>query len=129
MKPEDLSLSSYSIRKLIVAVIQKFELKLSNKKIQIFTELQEGIPNLYIDIFRMEQVLSNIINNSIQAIEQEGHIDIYLHQAEGSNKIVLKISDSRPGVPEEIIDKIFDPIFQPKIRALALDYRSATEFL
>lgn len=114
VKPEDLSLSLYSIQKLIRTVVQKFELKLEKKKIRIYTDLQENVPEFYMDIFRMEQVLSNIINNSIQAIIENGRIDIYLSQIENSNEIVLKISDSGPGIPEDIIDKIFDPYFSTK---------------
>jgi signal transduction histidine kinase len=114
VKPEDLSLSLYSLRKLILTVIQKFELKLVNKNIQIITELQQNTPEFYIDIFRMEQVLSNLINNSIQAIKENGRIDVFLNQSENSNKTILEISDSGPGISEDIIDKIFDPYFSTK---------------
>lgn len=120
VKPEDLSLILYSVRKLIITIIQKFKLKLSKNNIQIHTELQEGISDFYIDIFRMEQVLSNIINNSIQAIQEDGQIFIYLGQAEGSNKVVLKIMDSGPGIPEEIIDKIFDPYFSTRSEGIGI---------
>lgn len=120
VKPEDLSLSLYSIRKLIQTVIQKFELKLANKNIQIFAELQENVPDFYIDIFRMEQVLSNLINNSIQAIKSDGRIDVYLNQSENSNKTILEISDSGPGIAEDIIDKIFDPYFSTKEEGIGI---------
>ncbi len=114
VKPEDLSLSSYSLRKLIVRVIEKYELTLSKANIQIITELEEGLPEMYIDLFRIEQVISNIILNSIQAIGENGLISVYLAQAYDSNKIILKIMDSGPGIPETILDKIFDPYFSTK---------------
>jgi signal transduction histidine kinase len=120
VKPEDLSLSLYSFRKLILTVIQKFELKLANKNIKIYTELQKNIPDFYIDIFRMEQVLSNLLNNSIQAVKKDGRIDIYLNQSENSNETILKISDSGPGIPEDIIDKIFDPYFSTKDEGIGI---------
>lgn len=114
VKPEDLSLSLYSIQSMVIKVVQKFELKLRKKNIQIETDFQENIPNFYMDIFRMEQVISNVINNSIQAIEQDGQIAISLQHKPEKSQVVLKIMDSGPGIPQDIIDKIFDPYFSTK---------------
>ncbi len=127
VEPEDLSLSLYSIKKLILTVIQKFNLEFESKNIRSVLKLQEDIPGFYMDIFRMEQVLSNVIKNSIQSIGEQGKIEIYLNQNINSKEVVLKICDTGAGIPENIIDKIFDPYFTTKKDGigigLSLSYR------
>lgn len=66
-----------------------------------------------VDTIFLEQVIINIIKNSIDAIGiNEGIIKISFSMEEKS--LIIKISDNGPGIPEEIKDKIFDPFFSTK---------------
>ncbi len=86
------------------------------KSIQVNSSLEgslfiEGFPN------ELEQSLINIINNAKDALlendaEKEKIINISLTQK--SSKVRLIIEDNGQGVPEEIIEKIFDPYFSTK---------------
>jgi PAS domain S-box-containing protein len=61
---------------------------------------------------RINQAFLNILNNASQAIEQPGTITIETGQKDRS--IYIKISDTGCGIPEEKLDKIFDPGFTTK---------------
>lgn len=63
------------------------------------------------DSRKIEAVLSNLITNSIQAMKDSGQIQIKLKV---SDKILIKIQDSGPGIPKEILPKIFEPLFTSK---------------
>jgi len=52
--------------------------------------------------------------NSAQAMNFKGTIDLTLKFIKGKNSIQVKFSDSGPGVPYEIRDKIFQPFFTTK---------------
>lgn len=65
---------------------------------------------------QMTQVLINIIKNSQDAIMEnkieEGRINI--HSFEHNDALILEIEDNAGGIPETIMDKIFDPYFSTK---------------
>ncbi|MDE2588643.1 MAG: GHKL domain-containing protein [Patescibacteria group bacterium] len=64
------------------------------------------------DYLKLENVLSNIILNAVQAIGKTGKITISVEDK--SDAMVLKISDSGPGIPEKHLSKIFEPLFTTK---------------
>ena len=61
----------------------------------------------------LEQVFSNLIGNSVEAMKKNGGvltINIRAHQQEGNRKHVeINVIDDGPGIPEELIDRIFEP--------------------
>lgn len=61
---------------------------------------------------KLYQVFSNLITNSIHAIEGEGEISISAKETEV--KTVISITDSGCGIPDELLNKIFDPFFTTK---------------
>lgn len=81
--------------------------------VEVDTNYEEGIPD--IDCFpdQLNQVWTNIIHNAIQAMNSEGKITIDVERT-GENRVQVRISDTGPGIPEEIRQKIFDPFFTTK---------------
>lgn len=61
-------------------------------------------------------IFLNFISNAKDAIQGEGYIDIFLSvtREKGNKYLVVFISDTGCGIPEEIIDKIFLPFFTTK---------------
>lgn len=70
----------------------------------------EGYPNEFL------QVLINILNNSLDAFESKQNPDkrIILSCYSKNNKKIISILDNAGGIPEEIVNKIFDPYFTTK---------------
>ena len=60
----------------------------------------------------IQQVFMNIIRNAVQAMDGKGKITISSQQID--KEIVVKISDSGPGIPQEYLSKVFDPFFTTK---------------
>jgi signal transduction histidine kinase len=55
---------------------------------------------------------SNIIMNSVQALSDGGTIAFSVE--EKSDRVIIEISDSGPGIPQENLQKIFEPLFTTK---------------
>lgn len=66
------------------------------------------------DKAEIEQVLINLLNNSIDAIKDNNEKWIKVELIENSDLAVLSIIDSGPGICEKKIDKLFDPFFTTK---------------
>ncbi len=60
------------------------------------------------------QVLLNIVNNSIHAVEPLENREIHIEMDVSDKNCILKVRDSGPGVPKDIQNKIFAPYFSTK---------------
>lgn len=64
------------------------------------------------DFRKLEAVFANLLTNSIQAVDDEGKIEIRMTEDEDSIKI--EIEDNGPGIAKAVLPKIFDPLFTTK---------------
>lgn len=98
------------------------------KKIRMNTELQDDIPTVEGDRNQLEQIIMNLMVNARDAMPDGGLVTIKTGEIEIGDKhvlptyippggyVLLTISDTGCGIPEEITDKIFDPFFTTKER-------------
>lgn len=110
-----------SIKNLLTESVS-FSITGSNVKARF--HIDDDLHNVKVDKDQINQVISNIIVNSIQAMPQGGAIEVYGRNVKsGEEKIVslpkrdyilIKIKDSGIGIPEENLTKIFDPYFTTK---------------
>jgi two-component system NtrC family sensor kinase len=82
------------------------------RNINIQKEMAPDLPTIASDSSQLQQVFLNILNNAIDAIGKDGAIT--LKTAHQADQVVIKISDTGPGMSQETIEKIFDPFFTTK---------------
>jgi len=87
------------------------------KNIIITKNYEKNIPEILGDFNQLQQVVINIVLNAIQAVAQQGRIEISVvaEGAKGSECFVLlNVTDNGIGIPEEDIPKVFDPFYTTK---------------
>lgn len=77
-----------------------------------------GSPVLIADREELRRVVINIIRNAIQAMNQKGTIG--LKTSVRGRSCVIEISDTGPGIPEELQKKVFEPNFSTKTDGMGL---------
>jgi two-component system, NtrC family, sensor kinase len=85
-------------------------------KVSIETDLQKDLPLITISPSEMQQVLLNLINNALDAMEKTGgtiKISTKISKLE-KDHIVIIVEDNGPGIPEANLNRIFDPFFTTK---------------
>ena len=92
--------------------------KPSNVKIHI---PDKGVEFVY-DSDKIEIVFDNLLNNSIQAINDDGEITIRFIDLE--NEVEIEVEDSGDGISDEIISKVFEPLFTTKKKGTGLGLAS-----
>ena len=85
--------------------------------VNVVLDLPKSIPRVTADPDQILQVVVNLIVNAQQALESvkgKRLVSIRNRHDTDTGKVLLKISDTGPGVPPEISSKIFDPLFTTK---------------
>jgi len=108
----------------LVEIAKKsLEFLLNGTKIIYEISTEEPVSMVYGDSGQIYRIFQNIIVNAKQAIGEEGKIIVRLKDLFNDGKIsglpkgkfvFISISDTGSGIPEEYIDKIFDPFFTMK---------------
>jgi len=103
------------INELIRELIALSEQRAKYAKITIHTDFQDDLPVTYLSQSEMQQVLLNLINNAIDAMENRGgELTISTHRKFEEGIIVVEVSDNGPGIPEANLSRIFEPFFTTK---------------
>ena len=75
--------------------------------------LNKGLPQVYVDEHQIEQVMVNLIANSVQAMSPGGILTVET-KAAGEDTVVIRVQDTGQGIPPEYLPNIFDPFFSTK---------------
>ncbi len=68
---------------------------------------------MYVSPTELQQVLMNLINNSLDAIDRRGgRVEVRTRAEEGF--VVIEVEDDGPGIPEAYLPRVFDPFFTTK---------------
>ena len=71
-------------------------------------------PFLNADPLYLSQAFYQVIKNSREAVKDKGKINVKTFCAEDETRVFIEIKDNGSGIPEEIMDKIFNPFFSTK---------------
>ncbi len=69
---------------------------------------------LYVDRYRIQTALLNIIQNSLEAMPQGGKINISAEGVEQNKKVAITIEDTGTGIAPDMIDKACEPFFSTR---------------
>jgi signal transduction histidine kinase len=80
--------------------------------LSVTREYEEGLPMVQANGSELNQVWTNLIDNAADAVGEHGQIGIRAFHDEGY--VVVEVSDSGPGVPRQVRDRVFEPFFTTK---------------
>ena len=103
------SFSQLNITKLLELVISQHAQRFDSAEMKLKVDIAADV-YIYADEARLEQLFTNIINNSISYTDAPGQIQICLKE-EGSN-VLISFSDSAPGLETDVVNEIFEPLFR-----------------
>jgi two-component system, NtrC family, sensor histidine kinase HydH len=114
-KDEVYNITDFDIRSLIKETVP---LALSGWQGTIVTELGEFEMRVEADSGKVQQVLINVLQNSLQAMGNDGTLSVSLGSQGGF--VRLKVVDSGPGVADDDLPKLFTPFFTTKANGTGL---------
>ena len=109
------NLKKIYVRDLFESINQLMQPTLDQKNIDLQIVLKDTGIMLEADTNLIEQVLINLVVNSIEAVkDKEGAKIVLSAYRDLNNKMVISVADNGTGMPAEVIDKIFIPFFSTK---------------
>lgn len=103
-----------SVQELIRHAGELFRDELGNNGIDLVTALPDATILIDADPSLIEQVLINLVRNSMEALDGMDHGKIIISMKEASNRSVIRVEDNGPGIQPADIQDIFLPFFTTK---------------
>ncbi|MES9972242.1 MAG: PAS domain S-box protein [Candidatus Thiodiazotropha sp.] len=125
-KPEAVNVEWVNMQKLIDTTLLSLQRRVEDASVQVAVNHQPGLPALPADANKLRQLFSNLIVNAIQATESQSEDDrsilIDTHQvlAESGNTIEVTICDNGAGLPDEELDRLFEPFYTTRTKGTGL---------
>ncbi|UCD17309.1 MAG: hypothetical protein JSV44_12800 [Candidatus Zixiibacteriota bacterium] len=82
------------------------------RNVELELQLEDKLPQVIIDPIEFEQVIVNLINNSIDALPDGGNIRIRAIREKA--QVHLELSDNGVGIPPDELSRIFEPFYTTK---------------
>lgn len=82
--------------------------------IEVNIDIPPDLPDMVGDTDQLQQVFANLFLNAADAMEGKGRLDIKARYSPEKNEFHIEVSNTGPGIPEPLRDKIFDIFFTTK---------------
>jgi len=105
-------MSEVDCNRVIQETLGLIEHQLEQSSIDVVTQFDPQLPPIYGQEGKLQQVITNIVINAMQAIEQRGTITISTSRHQ--NSVLMTIRDTGVGIPAELLNKVFEPFFTTK---------------
>lgn len=98
----------FSVRDLVNDAVAPIAVLAAKKGLAVKSNIAADVPPvIHADAVHLRQVLLNLLGNAVK-FTQAGKVDVFV-EIEGSSRLLLRVSDSGPGIPKEMQASIFDP--------------------
>jgi len=81
---------------------------------EVIREFSDDVGMVRVMQQELGRVLLNLINNSFDALKEQGDAQLTISTAQTASGIEIRLSDNGPGIPEDIRDRVFEPFFTTK---------------
>ena len=105
----------FDLHTTVDAVLDLMGYRLRQARVEVSRRFDPQVPALYGDMHQIQQVLLNLVNNAVQAMdgmEGERRLTVATHVVAG--EVAIEVADTGRGIPPQILGSIFDPFFTTK---------------
>ncbi|NNK94225.1 MAG: hypothetical protein HKP41_07735 [Desulfobacterales bacterium] len=90
------------------------------KRVEVDKNLASDLPNVMADGSQMEQVFVNLLINAVQAVPNDGTVQVKSSLSEQESCVSIEVTDNGPGISRKEQSKIFEPFFSTKSNGTGL---------
>jgi two-component system, sporulation sensor kinase E len=118
IRPTPLQVKLASLNDVVGKTLDLLRPEIENRGITIKTRLSRQLTATPIDATQLQQVLVNLVKNAAQAMTTGGTLT--LQTGESSDGVWVSVADTGGGIPQEQINRIFEPFYTTKKKGTGL---------
>ena len=121
-----------SVRTLVEGALSGFAELLRQRRVELAVNCAAAVPEIRVDPMRLEQALTEIVSNALDAMPDGGRLEIGARAqdgAAGATGVMLEIADSGRGIPPEILPNLCEPFFTTRPEGTGLGLAIAKRYI
>jgi signal transduction histidine kinase len=119
-RPARLDLQPVQIREVLRDLLLLARETAERQNIHLVESPAGEMPRLKLDRQRIHEALWNLVNNALQAMPQGGKLEVGRRYNPSSGEVIIQVSDTGEGIPEENMSRVFDYYFTTKEKGMGL---------
>jgi PAS domain S-box-containing protein len=108
------NVASFSVEELIDKSLNLLVNQSTFQDIKVKKEMEKDMPHIIGDMGQLQQVTTNLFINAADAMHGKGILGIKARFDKNRDHFIIKVSDTGPGIPQDLRNKIFDIFFTTK---------------
>lgn len=118
IRPTPPQIRPASLNDVVTKTLELLKPELDNRGLQVKTRLARELPATPMDPAQMQQVLVNLTKNAMQSMTKGGTLSLVT--GEGTEGVWVSVADTGGGIPQEQINRIFEPFYTTKKKGSGL---------
>jgi len=124
VRPIRLQVENIAVADVVRDAISMAETHAPKGRVQVRVSLPEDLPPIQGDPHQLRQIFTNLVTNAFEAMTTGGEVEIVAAALAGEEPapgvdnagpmVQIAVTDNGPGVPPEVMDRIFSPFFTTK---------------
>lgn len=110
-RPESLDLEPLELQDLLEASLNQLNLP---EEVKVEQNLEPDLPLLEGDVIRFQEILTNLITNSVAAMEDRELQELSIVARKVGSNVEIRLRDTGKGITQENLERIYDPFFTTK---------------
>jgi PAS domain S-box-containing protein len=118
IRPAPLQMKLTSLNEIVEKTLELLRPEIANRGVTVKTKLARHLTATPVDATQLQQVLVNLMKNAVQAMTTGGTLT--LQTGENADSVWVSVADTGGGIPQEQINRIFEPFYTTKKKGSGL---------
>jgi len=117
---------------LVDGALAGFAELLHQRRIELAVHAAAALPDIQVDPMRLEQALTELVSNALDAMPEGGRLDVATRAEPGpggAGGVVVEVTDSGPGIAPEILPNLGEPFFTTRPEGTGLGLAIAKRYV
>src|SRR5690349_3787259 len=131
-RPAPFHLLRESVRQLVEGALGGVSQLLRERRVELAVSFPPTLPHVRVDPMRLEQSLTEIVSNALDAMPDGGQLSIDGSREPsdaGTDGVTLAITDSGKGIPPEVLANVCEPFFTTRAEGTGLGLAIAKRYV